>query len=163
MCYVGCKLNFGQRILNIVNTCSFKYDFFLCAVCGIFQFNSNYGGKQVIGVIGSSVNFTWAFKGASIKQIEWGTKNAKDNSIKDTLVTIVRGFIENKTAEDPLYIGRVSGVQYGSIPGKVVFSLNSIQMADERSYVCYLTPNVLGARIETDVVKLVVLGKQSST
>ena len=117
----------------------------------------------MIGVIGSSVNFTWAFKGASIKQIEWGTKNAKDNSIKDTLVTIVRGVIEHKTAEDPLYIGRVSGVQYGSIPGKVVFSLNSIQMADERSYVCYLTPNVLGARIETDVVKLVVLGKQSST
>ena len=110
------------------------------------------------GVLGSSVNFTCAFYGGKIDRVEWGTKKDGSNNIKDVLIFIDELQTIN-TIQNPLYSGRVSGIWNGSSPGQATFTLNSIQKADEKFYVCKLTPDSLDEPAVYDTVQLLVVGK----
>ena len=110
------------------------------------------------GVLGSSVNFTWAFDGGNIDRVEWGTKDDHAVSIKDVLVSIDKLQIIT-TIRNPPYSGRVSGDWDGSSPGQATFTLNSIQKADERFYVCMLSPENVFVQSAYDTVQLTVVGK----
>jgi len=129
------------------------------AVCGP-QFTSPFNGNQVTGVLGSSVNFTWAFHGGNVDIVEWGTKKVDSAAVsfEDVLVSIDRLQIIFRT-QNPPYSGRVSGIWDGSSPGQATFTLHSIQKADERFYVCRLSPESLGAQSVSDTVQLLVVGK----
>jgi len=112
----------------------------------------------VAGVLGSSVNFTWAFHGGNIDRVQWGTKHDGSVNIKDVLVSIDK--LQTITPiQNPPYSGRVSGIWDGSIPGQATFTLNSIQKADERFYVCQLLPDSLDGQPAYDTVQLLVVGK----
>lgn len=95
-----------------------------------------------------------------MKSVQWGTK--KDGvlqSVQHVLVA-VRKDTTSIIATNPLYSGRVSGVWDGSSsPGQVTFTLNSIQKADERSYVCRLGPESLSELPVYDFVQLLAVGK----
>jgi len=110
------------------------------------------------GVLGSSVNFTWAFQGGIIDRVEWGTKHDRFVSIKDVLISIDKLQIITTIKNSP-YSGRVGGDWNGSSPGQVTFTLGSIQKADERFYVCQLSPESLAAQPAYDSVQLIVVGK----
>ena len=110
------------------------------------------------GVLGSSVNFTWAFHGGNIDRVQWGTKKDGSAVIKDVLISIDK-LQTIFTSQNPPYSGRVRGIWNGSSPGQVTFTLNSIQKADERFYVCTLGPDRLGAPTVYDTVQLLVVGK----
>ena len=110
------------------------------------------------GVLGSSVNFTWAFDGGNIDRVEWGTKYDHAVSIKDVLVSIDK-LQKVTTTRNPPYSGRVSGDWDGSSPGQATFTLNSVKKADERFYVCILSPESLFAQPAYDTVQLTVVGK----
>ena len=122
------------------------------------QFNSPFNGNKLTGVLGSSVNFTWAFHGGKIDRVEWGTKKDGSVTIKDVLVSIDRLQIIT-TIKNPPYSGRVTADWNGSSPGQVTFTLDSIQKADERFYSCLLSPETLGAQSVYDTVHLFVVGK----
>jgi len=129
----------------------------LCAACGL-QFNSPFNGNKLTGVLGSSVNFTWAFQGGKIDRVEWGTKHDRAVSIKDVLISIDRLQIIT-TIKNPPYSGRVSGDWDGSSPGQATFTLNSIAKGDERFYACKLSPEILDGQLVYDTVQLIVVGK----
>ena len=119
------------------------------------QFTLPFNGIKVTGVLGSSVNFTWAFDGGNIDRVEWGTKYDHAVSIKDVLVSIDK-LQKVTTTRNPPYSGRVSGDWDGSSPGQATFTLNSIQKADERFYVCKLTPDNVAAPFLSDTVQLII-------
>ena len=127
------------------------------AVCGL-QFTSPFNGNKVTGVVGSSANFTWAFHGGKIDRIEWGTKTDGSVNMKDLLISI-DNLQTITTIQNPPYSGRVSGIWDGSSPGQATFTLNSIQKADERFYVCKITPDRLDVPVVRDTVQLLVVGK----
>ena len=110
------------------------------------------------GVLGSSVNFSWAFHGGNINRVTLGTKKDGSGDIKDVLISIDKLQTIN-TIQNPPYSGRVSGIWNGSSPGQATFTLNSIQKADERFYVCRLTPGSLDEPLVYDTVQLIVVGK----
>ena len=126
-------------------------------MCGL-QFTSPFNGNKVTGVLGSSVNFTWAFHGGNLDRVELGTKKDGSVAIKDILISIdkLQTII---TIQNPPYSGRVSGIWNGSSPGQATFTLNSIQKADERFYACRLEPDSLAAPDVYDTVQLLVVGK----
>jgi len=129
----------------------------LFAVSGI-QFTSPFNGNKVTGVLGSSVNFTWAFHGGNIVRVDWGTKQDGSLNIKDVLVSIDK-LQAISTIQNPPYSGRVRGDWDGSSPGQATFTLNSIQKVDERIYVCKLTPESLAEQSVYDTVQLLVVVK----
>ena len=126
-------------------------------MCGL-QFNSPFNGNKVTGVLGSSVNFTWAFHGGNIDRVEWGTKKDAGVTIEDVLVSIDK-LQTISTIQNSPYSGRVSADWNGSSPGQVSFTLNSIQKTDERFYSCKLSPERLGAQTVYDTVQLFVVGE----
>ena len=107
------------------------------------------------GVLGSSVNFTWAFDGGNIDRVEWGTKYDHAVSIKDVLVSIDK-LQTITTIQNNSYSGRVSGDWDGSSPGQATFTLNSIQKTDERFYVCKLVSRNIAAPDVYDTVQLII-------
>ena len=126
-------------------------------MCGL-QFTLPFNGNKVTGVLGSSVNFTWAFHGGNINRVEWETKKDGSVDIEDVLISIDK--VQTiRTIQNPPYSGRVSGIWDGSSPGQATFTLNSIQKADERFYVCKLTPDRLDVFDVFDTVQLLVVGK----
>ena len=134
-----------------------ELDLLLCTVY-LVQFSSPYNGNKVTGVLGSSVNFTWAFKGGNVKFAQWGTKQDGIVSIQDALVSIDKSTTVTTIINSP-YSGRVSGVWDGNSPGQATFTLNSIQNADERFYICRLDPDSFPAVAVFDTVQLLVVGK----
>ena len=128
----------------------------LCTACGL-QFNSPFNGNKLTGVLGSSVNFSWAFQGGNIDRVQWATKYDHGVIIKDVLVSIDKLQIIT-TIQNPPYSGRVSGDWDGRSPGQVTFT---IQKADERFYSCELSPESLAAQRVYDAVQLIVVGKQT--
>ena len=130
---------------------------YICVVCGL-QFVSPYNGKKVTGVLGSSVNFTWAFSGGIVDSLQWLTKKDGVHNFQDLLVTVRKDTTSTITT-DPPYRGRVSGAWDGSSPGQTTFTLNSIQKADEMLYICRLEPESLAVTPDYDWVQLFVVGK----
>ena len=117
-----------------------------------------FNGKKVTGVLGSSVNFTWVFRGGNIDRVEWGTRMDGAFVIENVLVSIDK--LQTITAiQNSPYSGRVSGNWDGSSPGHATFTLNSIQKADEKFYVCKLSPESLTEQPVQDIVQLLVVGK----
>jgi len=112
----------------------------------------------VTGVLGSPVNFTWAFHGGRVFKVQWGTKKDGAVDIKNVLVSIDK-LQTIATTQNPPYSGRVSGDWDGSSPGQATFTLNSIQKADERFYICQLVPDSLAEQPVYDTVQLLVVGK----
>ena len=110
------------------------------------------------GVLGSSINFTWAFHGGNTRNVQWGTKKDGAVDIKDVLVSINK-LQTIAITQNPLYSVRVRGDWNGSSPGQATFTLNSIQKADERFYVCQLSPDSLSGQPVYDTVRLLVVGK----
>ena len=110
------------------------------------------------GVLGSSVNFTWAFHGGNIDRVEWGTKSDGSVNVKDVLVSIDKLQIITTIQNSP-YSGHVSGDWDGISPGQATFTLSSIQKADQKFFVCRLTPERLGRQPVYDTVQLLVVGK----
>ena len=88
----------------------------------------------------------------------WGTKKDGSDDIKGVLISIDK-FQTITTIQNTPYSGRVSGIWNGSSPGEATFTLNSIQKADERFYVCKLTPVRLDVPEVYDTVQLLVVGK----
>ena len=131
--------------------------FLLCAVCGL-QFTSPFNGNKVTGVLGSSVNFTWAFHGGNIDRVEWGTKKDVGVTIENVLVSINK-LQTITTIQNSPYSARVSGDWDGSSPGQATFTLSSIQKADERFYSCKISPESLDLDAIYDTVELLVVGK----
>ncbi|XP_078379852.1 uncharacterized protein LOC144662794 isoform X4 [Oculina patagonica] len=125
------------------------------AACQL-QFISPYNGNKVTANLGSSANFTWAFHGGNVDLVQWGTKQDGILSIKDVLVNVDK-FMKVTPITNSSYSGRVSGVWNGSSPGQVTFTLDSIQKADERFYICRLGPEKLEVAHVYDSVKLLVL------
>ena len=132
--------------------------FLYLRVVGGLRFFSPYNNKKVSGVLGSSVNFTWAFSGGNVYQVQWGTKRDGVRNFQQLLVT-VREDTTSTIARNPPYSGRVSGVWDGSSPGQVTFTLNLIQKSDARLYLCSLEPDNLLQLPVYDQVQLLVLGK----
>ena len=122
------------------------------------KFSSPYNGSKVTGVVGSTVNFTWAFSGGKIDLIQWGTKQTDSLSFQDILVSIDR-FSTVTTIQTSPYDGRVSGVWDGSSPGQATFTLKPTQKADKSFYICMLHPRRTGALPIYDTVHLQVIGK----
>ena len=141
-------------IMENQNVCFY---FLFCVACQP-QFSSPYSGNQVTGVLGSSVNFTWAFSGGTLLRAQWGTKKDGANILEDVLVSIDK-HMSVTTIQTLPYSGRVSGVWDGNSPGQATFTLNSIQKADERLYICKLEPDSLVAVAVYDTVDFLVLGK----
>jgi len=112
----------------------------------------------VTGALGSSVNFTWAFRGGNVDRVTWQAKHDGPGNIDDDLVSIDRLQTTTIILNSP-YSVRVSGVWDGSSPGQATFTLSSIQKADERFYSCKLTPESLAAQPVFDTVQLLVVGK----
>ena len=129
----------------------------LCAACRL-QFISPYNGNKVNGVRGSSVNFTWAFSGGGVDQVQWGSQKDGVLVFERILVTVDK-FATVTTTTDSPYNGRVNGVWDGRSPGQATFTLSSIQKADEKSYICNLSPKRFGALPVFDTVQLLVVGK----
>jgi len=78
--------------------------------------------------------------------------------IKDFLVSIDN--LQTTTPiKNPPYRGRVSGDWDGSSPAQATFTLNSIQKADERFYICQLVPENLDGQPVYDTVQLLVVDK----
>jgi len=121
------------------------------------MFTSPFGGNKLTGVLGSSVNFTWAFHGGNLERVEWGTKHDGSVKIEDVLVSI--NMLQTTVIQNSPYSGRVSGEWNGISPGQVTFRLSSIQKADERFYICQLTSQKLAVQIAYDTVQLLVVGK----
>ena len=143
-----------SKLLYLQIFFSFLY---LCAVC-VLQFVSRYNGKNVTGVLGSSVNFTWAFSGGIVGVAQWGTK--KDGVLKfQHLLVTVRKDTTSSITTNPPYNGRVSGLWDGSSPGQATFTLKAIQKADERSYICVLGPASIFELPVHDLVQFLVVGK----
>lgn len=110
------------------------------------------------GQLGSSLNFTWTFRG-SLKEANWGTKQSLFVEIDDLLVSLsIRGL--ESVVVPSLYDGRVNGSWDGNTdPGRVVYTLTSIQKEDSKFYVCKITPVEFGANSAYDTFQLVVIGK----
>lgn len=134
---------------------SFSY-----AVC-LVTFPTSYRGRKVTGVLGSSFNFTWTFRG-NVKSFEWGTEKSVNN-FDEVLVSIDNSNSVNTIGRSSRYHGRVSGVWDGKNPGQVTFILNSINMGDERRYACRLRPVSLFDSYAFDNVQLLVsVGKKTT-
>ena len=129
----------------------------LCTVY-LLQFSLPYNGNKVTGVLGSSVNFTWAFSGGQIDLVQWGTKKAGTLTIQNELVSI-NELAKVTTIQTLPYKGRVNGSWDGSSPGQATFTLYSIQKADERIYICRLEPDSLAESEVFDTVQLLVVGE----
>ena len=110
------------------------------------------------GALGSSVNFTWAFRGGNVERVTWQTRRDRPGNIDEVLVSIDRLQTITIIQSSP-YSGRVSGIWDGSSPGQATFTLNSIQKADEMFYSCKLSPQSLLAQPAYDTVQLLVVGK----
>lgn len=110
------------------------------------------------GRLGSSLNFTWTFTG-NLKLANWGTKRSIDDEIDDLLVSLsIRGL--ESVNVPPLYDGRVTGSWDGKTnPGRVVYTLTSLQKEDNKIFVCKITPVDLLARALYDTFQLIVIGK----
>ncbi len=93
-----------------------------------------------------------------MRSVQWGTKRDGGLHLQHVLVAVLKDTLSIVTT-NPLYSGRVSGAWDGSSPGKATFTLNSIQKADERSYVCRLGPESLSESPVYDLVQLLVVGK----
>ena len=156
--YLNVEYLCGSECINISNYCnSYVFFLYLCVVGGL-QFVSPYNDKKVSGVLGSSINFTWAFSGGNVDQVQWGTKRDGALNFQQLLVTVRKDTTSTVITNSP-YSGRVSGVWDGSSPGQVTFTLNSIQKADERAYICRLGPESLIEVPVYDSVQLLALGK----
>ena len=135
-------------------------NFFLYVISTIvwlLQFTSPFNGKKVTGVLGSTVNFTWAFRGGNVDRVTWQTRRDRPGNIDEVLVSIDR--LQTITiTQSSRYSGRVGGVWDGSSPGQATFTLNSIQKAYERFYSCKLSLG-FGAQPVFDTVQLLVVGK----
>ena len=121
------------------------------------QFTSGYSGINVTGQLGSSLNFTWTFKG-SLKLAEWGTKQSMDDEVDDLLVSLsIRGL--EPVVVPPLYDGRVNGSwDRRTNPGQVVYTLTSLRKEDSKFFVCKLTAVGLVPVPVFDTVQLIVRG-----
>ena len=90
--------------------------------------------------------------------VQWGTKNDGAVTFQRILVSVRKDKTSTITT-DPPYSGRVSGAWDGSNPGQATFTLNSIQKADERLYLCVLRPKSPFRLPVYDSVQLLVVGK----
>lgn len=126
------------------------------------QFTSSYGGRNVVGKLGSSLNFTWTFNG-SLKLSDWGTKRRLNSEIDDLLVSLSINGLE-PVNPPALYDGRVNGSWDGNTdPGRVVYTLTSIKKEDSKFYTCRITPVEFGANPAYDTFQLVVIDSPNST
>ena len=121
------------------------------------QFISSYAGSNVTAVLGSSINFTWTFKG-DFDFIRFGFMSSQNQqNINDQLVSITK---DGTVTVKPLDAGRIKGSWNGqNNPGLVTFTLSSIQIQDSRLYGCRITPSNIAASAVVDPVNLVVVGK----
>ena len=122
---------------------------FLCTVCQV-QFTSTYNNNNVIGIVGSYVNFTWTFSGdVEEAQLE----------INSNVLVSINKILQVTTITNSPYSGRVGAVWDGRSPGQVTFTLNLIRMTDEGSYTCKLKPVDDFQNSPSDTLQLIVLGK----
>lgn len=121
------------------------------------QFTSQYNGSVVFGYLGMSVNFTWTFTG-DLRVADWGTKRSDSLVIKDKLVSLNKNG-PLQLVVPPLYDGRVNGSWDGNTPGRLTFTLTSIQEDDNRIFLCVISPVQFQFGSATDKVQVIVRGK----
>ena len=106
----------------------------------------------MLGIVGSSFNFTWTFSNG-VESVSWGLK--RDASDIKQLVTVgLQGQV--LLTPTPAYNGRVSGSGSAS-SGSVVFILTNINKSDAAFYGCKIAP---GGPVDPvfDYVRLVLQG-----
>lgn len=123
------------------------------------KFTTPYNGKNLTGFLGSSVTFTWNFTG-HVAGVVWGSRMNGSIAIKDFLVAIDK-LTKIFVLAQPSYAKRVNGSWDGKSPGQAIFTLNSIQKADEGFYVCRIRPVNIWEPDVLDIVQLLVSGKLS--
>ena len=113
----------------------------------------------MIGLVGSSVNFTWKFSGGSngVCSFSWGLKSTTgDGFINNGILVTIDPSGSNPTVINNVRAsGSVSGNQFS---GQVTFTLSSIKRNDERFYGCKITPASNFDTADFESVQLVVKG-----
>ena len=120
-------------------------------------FSDYYGGKNVKGAIGSSINFTWTIL-RPFTRVEWGLA-VTPYAFETPPRLLVSYFKGNPLLVTPpaAYTGRVSGKNTGS---QVSFILRNLRKSDERLYGCKISDTTNGDDIPSfDSVTLVVEGR----
>lgn len=131
---------------------------FFLFIANQLTFTSHYNGRDVIGYLNSTVNFTWTFSG-DLRVVDWGTKQSGAIDIDEKLVSLDENGLISLNVP-PLYSGRVNGSWDGRTPGKLLFSLTSIKEEDDNQiFICRLSPKVLAAPEAYDTVQLIVRGE----
>lgn len=153
-------------LLDVKTTCVLALKFqwvvtdqpFFLFIANQLSFTSQYNGRDVIGYLNSTVNFTWTFSG-DLRVVDWGTKQSGAIDLDQKLVSLnENGQISLNVP--PLYSGRVNGSWDGRTPGKLLFTLASIKEEDgNQIFICKLSPKVLVAPAVYDTVQLIVRGK----
>ena len=132
-----------------VNSCFLVY-----IAASKLKFTSQYQGKAVTGLLGSSVNLTWSFSG-DLRRVKWGLKDAHINDIRTVLVSIdSTGLLP--VPVPPAYSGRVTGVL---LFDQAIFTLSALAKQDENLYGCQIESSNLIPIKQIDFVRLVVEGE----
>ena len=159
---VKCKLIARSLwIYPVVFACFlFIIEHCLISVLGVLQFTQRYQGKNIMGTVGSSMNFSWTFIGDP-GTIKWGIKKAGANAFESNGLILSVAKDGTQTVENQAYNGRVNGIRSGnSQSAQVVFTLSTIEMKDMESYLCVLRGG-FGESDQFDYLNLVVEGNYS--
>lgn len=122
------------------------------------QFTSQYNGSVVFGYLGASVNFTWTFTG-DLRVATWGTKRSDGFAINDKLLVSLNKNGSLQLVLPPRYNDRVKGSWDGKSPGRLTFTLTSIQEDDNIILLCKISPVKIHFSSVIDKVQLIVRGK----
>ena len=122
------------------------------------KFVQKYDGRDVLGIVGSFINFAWNFSNG-VETVTWGLKDSVSATVDLNKKLISIGLQGQLPLTPPqAYVGRVSGSGSAS-SGSVIFVLTKIKKSDidEAFYGCELFP--VGPYSTTfDYVHLVVQG-----
>lgn len=115
----------------------------------------------MIGVVGSSVNFTWSFSGG-LDGVVWAIMPPGSYHIQDDKRLVFLDNDGNSLIIPVLaeYIGRVSGSRSGNASsGQIIFTLSNIKNTDEKRYGWRFSPTYIWDPRPVDSVLFIVYGK----
>ena len=120
--------------------CVCLFVFINCCFCSLISvlavptFTGPYLGKTLNGRAGSPFNFTWTFSG-DVGTIEWGIKESglNDFTKNGKILSLKTG--GQQQLLNSRYDGRVTGYR---MSGQVVFTFNTVNRSDMKTYLCVL-------------------------
>ena len=122
---------------------------------GQVQLGSTYNGSRT-AKLGSSFDFSWNYTG-NLRRVEWGTKHREKNTLNVTL--FILDTYGRRTPNVSQYNGRRFGSWNQQSPGQVIFTLKPIKEVDNQVFIFKFVPDSISASEVSDIVKLIVKGK----